>query len=186
MYVQVYFHGVRRICDIHLREFLKEWDGVDNGQFPTDVEGHLALTDNEVMSSMIEAAYDPEHHNHENARRVIGRKHFRLIYHPTPADTKGRLDARDAREEIFNKLVEEFGKENVRDDHCHLKGDVRDFSVLVDGESQSATALSDVISRIPGAKVDYVFIHPDYFNKAKARLEKNKKSILKGGNSHNE
>ena len=32
MFSQVYFHRVRRIYDIHLRDFLKEW--LCNGQFP--------------------------------------------------------------------------------------------------------------------------------------------------------
>ena len=39
MYSQVYFHPVRRIYDIHLMDFLKEW--LDGGVFSTDPEVHL-------------------------------------------------------------------------------------------------------------------------------------------------
>jgi HD superfamily phosphohydrolase len=35
MYSQVYFHPVRRIYDIHLKDFLKEW--LSGGAFPTGV-----------------------------------------------------------------------------------------------------------------------------------------------------
>src|SRR4051812_30164980 len=45
MYSQLYFHPIRRIYDIHLKDFLKAW--LQNGAFATDVDGHLSLTDNE-------------------------------------------------------------------------------------------------------------------------------------------
>jgi hypothetical protein len=44
MYTQLYFHPTRRIYDMHLMQFLKEW--LPNGQFPTDIEAHLNLSDN--------------------------------------------------------------------------------------------------------------------------------------------
>jgi hypothetical protein len=49
MYAQVYFHRVRMIYDIQLIDFLKEW--LPGGQFSTDSEEHLAMTDNEVVST---------------------------------------------------------------------------------------------------------------------------------------
>ena len=52
---QVYFHPVRRIYDIHLRDFLKE--RLDDGVFSTDLEGHLRMTDNEVTAALREAAH---------------------------------------------------------------------------------------------------------------------------------
>ena len=46
MYSQVYFHPVRRIYDIHLKDFLAA--DLPSGKFPTDLESHLQNTDNEV------------------------------------------------------------------------------------------------------------------------------------------
>ena len=42
MYSQVYFHPVRRIYDIHLMDFLKEW--LHDGKFSTDLSDHLKMT----------------------------------------------------------------------------------------------------------------------------------------------
>jgi HD superfamily phosphohydrolase len=46
MYSQVYIHPVRRIYDIHLKDFLKNW--LPGGWFSTKLGKHLVLTDNEV------------------------------------------------------------------------------------------------------------------------------------------
>ena len=54
MYSQVYFHPVRRIYDIHLKDFLKTW--LPDGQFPIEVEPHLLRTDNEVTVALLAAA----------------------------------------------------------------------------------------------------------------------------------
>src|SRR5205823_6053140 len=45
MYSQLYFHPVRRIYDLHLQQFLKEW--LDGGRFSTVLADHLQMTDNE-------------------------------------------------------------------------------------------------------------------------------------------
>jgi HD superfamily phosphohydrolase len=47
MYSQVYFHHVRRIYDIHLKDFLKKW--LPEEHFPVTVADHLRLTDNETF-----------------------------------------------------------------------------------------------------------------------------------------
>ena len=57
MYTQLYFHPVRRVYDMHLCDFLKDW--LPNGIFFTDIEGHLKLTDCEVMSAIHAAAASP-------------------------------------------------------------------------------------------------------------------------------
>jgi HD superfamily phosphohydrolase len=46
MYSQVYWHPIRRIYDIHLQDFLAA--DLAGGKFPTDLELHLRMTDNEV------------------------------------------------------------------------------------------------------------------------------------------
>ena len=49
MFSQVYCHPVRRIYDVHLRDFLKEW--LDGGFLGTTIDEHLATTDIEVTKS---------------------------------------------------------------------------------------------------------------------------------------
>ena len=75
MYSQVYFHPVRRIYDIHLKDFLKEW--LPNGVYPTDVDGHLGITDAEVTAAMRKADRDSKDANYMLARRIIRREHFK-------------------------------------------------------------------------------------------------------------
>ena len=52
MFSQVYFHPTRMIYDMHLKDFLQLWLADQGGQFPTDAEGHLRFTDNEVMAAI--------------------------------------------------------------------------------------------------------------------------------------
>jgi HD superfamily phosphohydrolase len=47
MFSQVYFHPVRRIYDIHLKDFLKEW--LPNNAFSTDLQQHMEITDNSIF-----------------------------------------------------------------------------------------------------------------------------------------
>lgn len=54
MYSQVYLHHIRRIYDIHLKDFLKE--RLADGFFSTDLVSHLGLTDNEVTAGLINSA----------------------------------------------------------------------------------------------------------------------------------
>src|SRR5436853_514966 len=82
MYSQVYFHPVRRIYDVHLMEFLREW--LPDGAFPTAVDQHLRLTDNEVTAALLEAAFDPSKVGHTHACRIILREHFKVLYERNP------------------------------------------------------------------------------------------------------
>lgn len=68
MYTQLYFHAIRRIYDFHLTEFLKAW--LPEGKFATDLNNHLAMTDNEVNAALLAAAYRPELPGHRHARAV--------------------------------------------------------------------------------------------------------------------
>ena len=52
MFSQVYCHHVRRIYDIHLKDFLKKW--LPNGMFTTSIEDILQITDNEVSSELFQ------------------------------------------------------------------------------------------------------------------------------------
>ncbi len=59
MYTQLYYHHVRRIYDIHLKDFLKKW--FPSGYLPIDIEGHLGMTDNEISVELFKAARDEKH-----------------------------------------------------------------------------------------------------------------------------
>src|SRR5438309_5128264 len=73
MYTQLYFHPTRRIYDMHLMEFLREW--LPGGHFPTDINGHLSLSDNEITAAMWKAVSNPAERGHELANRIVSREH---------------------------------------------------------------------------------------------------------------
>ena len=108
MFSQVYFHRVRRIYDIHLREFLQRW--LPGGQFSISVEDMLKSTDVEVMHALRQASLE----NSDLgllANRIIRRQHFRQLYQRNPDDIGEGIDAATA---IYKAACEEFGSDNVR------------------------------------------------------------------------
>ena len=78
MYTQVFFHDVRRVYDLHLKEFLQV--SLKDNRFPTEWKKLLEATDEEVIVAMREAVADATHQFHKLASRVLCRKHFRTIY----------------------------------------------------------------------------------------------------------
>lgn len=175
MYSQVYFHPVRRIYDIHLKDFLVKW--LPGGKFPTSVEQYLAFTDSGVIASLLDAYRDNEHTGHDPARRIIEHKHFKLLYKRNPADLQINIRA---GKEIFNKARAMFGEDLVRGDFYKEKVGTPDFPVKTkDGRIVSSLAISDTLGRIPVAALDYVFIREDLLKKAEEWLKNNREKIIR-------
>ena len=115
MFSQVYFHPTRLIYDQHLKDFLKAW--LPGGRFPTDVEGHLALTDSEVTVAMRAAARDPGAPGHDPARRITDRDHFRVVYQRLPAMAPFEVNA------LYEAARTHFGEDNIRYGGSPRRGD---------------------------------------------------------------
>lgn len=176
MYTQLYFHPTRRIYDIHLKEFLKEW--LPQGQFPTDVDGHLSLSDNEVTSAMWKAANDAGDKGHELASRIISREHFRQIYEPTSADQKQALEP---AKNVFDTLAARFGPDKVRRDVYPQKGGSYDFPVYTkEGVIDSSLALSSTLAQVPTFSVDRVYVSIDIREDAQRWLTQDRERLVSG------
>ena len=174
MYMQLYFHPVRRIYDIHLKDFLKAW--LPDGYLPVAIDDHLTLTDNEVTVELQKAARDENHPGHDPARRIVNRKHFKLLYHRNPDDIHKNSDAAEA---IFDAACHKFGWENVRYDPYEQKRSVLEFPILDnDGRIVSSQAESKTLKNDPIVAVDYVFISPKYRKNAEDWLKQNRENIL--------
>lgn len=174
MFQQLYFHPVRRIYDIHLRDFLSKW--LDGGRFPIDPEGHLRLSDNEVTSAFRVAASDASMPGHADAQRIVERKHFKLLYERNARDVAVNPNAGQA---IAQAAITEFGGENVRHDNLIAKGMELDFPVLMRDDSvASARGESRVLHDIPVSAFDYVFVNRDQYDKASAWLRDNRETII--------
>ena len=173
MFSQVYLHRVRRIYDIHLKDFLKKW--LPNGQFSTSAEDILEMTDVEVMYALRQASNG----NGELsmlANRIIQRKHFRELYRRNPDDIGEGIDAASA---IYKATSERFGANNVRLDQDSKGGGNVEFPVLSrDGRIISSVSLSQILGNLPEAAIDYVFVEPNYRNDAVEWLKRNRRDII--------
>jgi HD superfamily phosphohydrolase len=174
MYSQVYFHPVRRIYDIHLKNFLAA--DLTGGKFPTDLESHLQNTDNEVNERILSAARDSAREGHDAARRIVGHKHYKALYQRHPDDVRVNPNAGNA---VFGAATERFGNDNVRHDSYTEERDPVAFPVLCkDGRVVTANQLSDVLQHLPLVAVDFVFINPDLLKEATAWLQANREQII--------
>ncbi len=174
MYSQVYFHDVRRVYDLHLKEFLQVW--LPEGTFSTNWQDFLKMTDHEVLAAMRESAEDEANEHHELAARVLNRKHFRTAYEAVAPHKKRRPS-------IFNEVLEfaneEFGSDNVRSDKYNPEPETNDFLVLLEDDSvESSLQVSSVIANVPRTDIDLIFVAPDIKEKAKSQIAAKVRSLL--------
>lgn len=175
MYSQVYFHPVRRIYDIHLKDFLSKW--LQNGKFSTNINNILDMTDNEVLVAIKEAAKDNTSPGHDPARRILKREHFKLFYQRDPSDLKKNANANEV---IFNAIKEQYGEENVRRDSNAKNSTAYDFPVLCyDNRICSSYEKSQDLQTIPFPSFDYIFIKPELRQEADNWLKKHRVELLK-------
>ena len=174
MYSQLYIHHVRRIYDIHLREFLQKW--LPGGRFSIRADELLATTDNEVLTAIGRVAADTSHPAHDPAERILHRRHYKRLYEQNPTDQSVTLRAVDA---MFDALTESFGKDAVRRDTYSPKSASYDFPVLTrDGNVVSSILLSRALQNLPAYQADCVFIDPDRFSEARDWCTQEKQRIL--------
>lgn len=175
MYSQVYFHPVRRVYDIHLKDFLKEW--LPNGAFSTELDVHLALTDNEVTAAIYKAAFEHGSIGHASAKRIVQREHFKQIYERNPEHVRINPEAGFA---IYDALCSKFGSALFRHDRYHQRSGAPDFPVrLHDGQIVSSVAMSETLQRVPPVSVDYVFADRSTVVAAEKWLAINRSDIIK-------
>jgi HD superfamily phosphohydrolase len=168
MYTQVYFHDVRRVYDLHLKDFLKEW--LDGGQFPSDWRELIGFSDHEVIAAIRKCAADPSNRTLQSlAARLISRKHFRTVFELLNSEKKRRPT-------IFGEILDfsrrTFGDDQVRWDHHRPKSEANDFPVLIDEETvKSSLSVSEVIDRLPPIEVGLIFVDPDRKDEAKRKID---------------
>ena len=174
MFTQVYCHHVRRIYDIHLKDFLMKW--LSEGRFSTELDEHLAMTDDEINVALLRAAKDAKLRGHDEAKRIVRRNHFRLLYQRNPADLEKNQEACRA---VYEAASENFGEDNVRFDSYRQKGGGLDFPVLGrDGRIASSLYMSETLARVPVVAEDYVFISSGIRGDAARWLKENRESII--------
>ena len=174
MYTQLYFHQVRRIYDIHLKDFLRAW--LPGGKYSVNLSDHLKTTDSEVLVALRQAASDPAFSGHDHACRITQRNHFKRIYSKNAADQTRNLRSVDL---VTEALEAKFGPEAIRRDSYAQKSTGIAFPVLSsDGRIEVSTSVSPTLSNVPTFQVDYVFADPDVKDEALKWLAENRDALL--------
>jgi uncharacterized protein len=172
MFLQLYYHHVRIAYDIHLSEFMVQWLNT----YPTDVEGHLRMTDNEVLAAMATAAADSAAPGHDPARRITQRQHFRKIYERNALDQRIHPNAVDR---VAAALKAHFGEAAVRERLIPPKQQNIDFPILLDtGDISTSRSESTIYADFKPAAVGFVLVDPEKKKDARTWLAANKKTML--------
>lgn len=179
MFSQVYLHRTRRIYDLHLVDFAKQWlsETGHGGTFPVDIEGHLSMTDNELLAAIHAAATGPAGRLRTLARRITNRsERYVAVYEPSPADLAINVEA--ARR-VAEALEKEYGPDAVRHDRYAKVDEPFDFSVeRRDGEVISSASASELLGHVPPARTESVFCDRQYHASAKKWLSKHHDQII--------
>jgi uncharacterized protein len=174
IYSQVYFHPVRKIYDIHLKEFLQAI--LDGKPLSAEPEQHLEMTDNEVLVEIAQAARSQELPGHNPATRIIHREHFRRVYDWNPTDTQMNPEAGNA---IAAALRERYGSDMVRHNRYREENRPNDFPVMTnDGVIESAFEMSTIIERVPVVTVDHVYVVPELKVDAERYIKEHRADII--------
>src|SRR5262245_11743072 len=175
MYKQVYLHHIRRVYDIHLKDFLVAW--LPRGRFSTDLRKHLNISDVEVLSAIRKAYENPRSPQHGLARRIQCREHFRRFFESAPSDKQGgklipgRIIAQAAEKK--------FGKDHIRYDYYPAKSSAPSFPVLrYDGNVESSLVRSQVLAKMPEIEIDNVYCDKSIFDDAIRWRDQEKKKLL--------
>lgn len=105
MFLQVYFHKTRGILDVHLVDCLKELNGGTEWRYPIEIGQYMKWDDNRVLCSL------EENMQLESARRLLQRKHFRLLHETKP---HANLDEQTVCRMLHRGLTKEFSQEALR------------------------------------------------------------------------
>lgn len=179
IFSQVYFHHVRRIYDIHLQDFMRAC--FPKG-YPVKVKKFLEISDSAVLQKLYAAAMDGSKAGHEDAARLTQRKHFRRIYQQSKADVQIGLQKGifEPGQILYERLSQEFGKENVKYDAGSKKHKRVDFPVVSEDAQKFLLASQEMptINSVPDVESRYIFVRPDIVSKARSFLEKERQEIL--------
>jgi len=182
MFGQVYHHPTRLAYNEHLKEFLKAW--LPGSTFPTDVTGHLARDDHDVLAAIKRASDDPDAPGHEPARRIVTRNHFKSAYARRATAPDGPNDAAVVEtaadvSALAAAAAKQFGPHLIAYGAPPSRKTPPDFAVLdYDGRSVPASGLSDVYRKLPESPDAFVLADAQIRDDVRRWIDKNRTCIL--------
>ncbi len=143
MYVQVYFHKVVRILNIHLVELMRKL--FDEAHFE-DINSFLKMDDTAVISR----AFSDESLR-EDTERIFGRKHFKEVY-----STKDRGEF----EEVKTFLLDRFPPHLLRFDSVYKEPYDERILVFEGSSVRSIEEISDIAASLKPIELYRVYVEP--------------------------
>jgi HD superfamily phosphohydrolase len=153
MYVQVYFHKVVRILNIHLLELINSY--IERGLFSKE-EFHQ-LTDAHFIALALKEKENPL------VRRLFLREHFREIY-------KGE-DPKEF-EQVKSYLLERFDEKDLRFDIAEKNLIEEEFYISYDTELKELREVSQIMRNLPKVQIYRIYIEPRLKEHALQHLKK--------------
>ncbi len=129
MYLQVYFHKVVRIMNLHILDLMKDIFKEFN---ISDISNYIKLNDTYILSLLFTDSRYKKH-----AERILERKHFREVF-----STKNR----DVFEKVKSVLLENFDPELIRFDKVMKKAYEGKITISIKGQEIPAEEASELIS----------------------------------------
>ena len=173
MFLQVYFHDVRRIYDRHLLDFLSAY--LQDGHFPAQLDEYVQLTDDTVGAAIAKAAAG-EGRLADLALRLRHRNHYRLVKQITP-----QAKAKDP--EILEKLSDHLRnrfQDRVRTDEVGKEPHTLEGGKLyIDREDEAPEDIllvSELIRSLNPVRLGRIYAHHDVREEVKKACDE----FLKG------
>jgi len=158
MYQSLYFHKTKRIYEIHLEQFMKEWAKTqwgDEGTLPRTVQDYVEVSDSRVLQALYQAAVDSTCPGHEPARRFIDRSHMRLakelilLDNLDPNKKDGRYPCKNRFDKLKDDVSIKFGSEALTDEPDHsatrMFTEANKIWVILDGHTRYLDAISEIV-----------------------------------------
>lgn len=158
MFLQVYFHDVRRIYDCHLADFLSAY--LADGHFPAQLDEYMQLTDDTVGAAIAEAAAG-QGRLAELALRLRHRNHYRLVKAIIP---QARAKDPEILEKLSDHLHDRF-QDRVRTDEvgkdAHTLEEGKLYVVRDDGTREDIWLMSKLIRSLEPVWFGRIYAHRD-------------------------
>jgi hypothetical protein len=136
------------------------------------------MSDVEVLAAIRKAYENAKSPQHQLARRIQCREHFRRVYEAAATDNAGGILV--PGKVIAAAAEEKFGKEQIRYDYIQPGAAAPIFPVLqYDGTIASSLQRSQVLANMPAIGVDNVFCDKSVYEEAIEWRKANKDILLK-------
>ena len=144
MYIQVYFHKVIRILNIHLLDLIGK---ILSERHFTDIGLFLRTNDATILA---EAFANPD--LREDVERIFGRKHFKEVF-----TTKVREEFEEAKERLLDKLP----PDRIRFDSVYKEPYDEEILILNGDRVQRVEEVSDIVASLRPIEIYRIYVDVD-------------------------